>query len=71
MLVPVDEYKSGLVTARLSQENGTPYVDVEFDIEKLKNEYPFGLPNKVTTHVPISFGITLLDEPEPEILEKS
>jgi hypothetical protein len=29
-------------------------------------EYPFRMPNKVTTHVPISFGITLLDETNNE-----
>ena len=69
MLVPVKEYKSKFVTATLTQENGITYVDVKFDINKLKKEYPFGLPNSVTTHIPFSFAYALLDEENPDGFE--
>ena len=71
MLVPVKEYKSKFVTATLTQENGITYVDVKFDIDKLKKEYPFGLPNNVTTHIPLSFAYALLDEAKPDGWEES
>lgn len=71
MLVPVKEYKSKFVTATLTQENGITYVDVKFDIDKLKREYPFGLPSNVTTHIPLSFAYALLDENRPDGWEQS
>ena len=71
MLVPVKEYKSKFITATLTQENGITYVNAKFDIDKLKKEYPSGLPNNVTTHIPLSFAYALLDEENPDAFESN
>ena len=69
IVATLEEYKSNFATAKITSENGIFYLDVVFDIDKLKKEYPFGLPSTVTTHVPFGIVATLLDEEPLSIMK--